>query len=182
MGLRQPLLSRSGLPGLTTLELAYMDPASALGLCCRRSQKPVTRRYPTFDGWNRVLVLMESAHLTASSHSRPHYGPVLKAGSEDAGLTGSPSSRSGLRNEPSLTGSDASGLFLRVDVYGFCVSGRLILRLLAPYGLGISAAATQRNTFEDLLQNLYEPVEGCLRLMRQVTTAKGNDRVIEIIG
>jgi hypothetical protein len=47
----------------------------------------------------------------------------------------------------------------------FCVSCRLILRLLALYRFGISAAATQRNTFEELLQNLYGPVEGCLRLI-----------------
>jgi hypothetical protein len=36
-------------------------------------------------------------------------------------------------------------------MYVFCVSRRRMLRLLALYRFGISAAATQRNTFEELL-------------------------------
>ena len=45
---------------------------------------------------------------------------------------------------------------------------------------GIPGCASQGETFEELLQNLYEAVEGCLSV--NVTTPKtgGKERVIEI--
>jgi len=44
----------------------------------------------------------------------------------------------------------------------------------------IPGCATQAETFEDLLQNLYEAIEGCLSV--DVTTPKtgGKERVLEI--
>ncbi|MBI4568835.1 MAG: type II toxin-antitoxin system HicB family antitoxin [Planctomycetes bacterium] len=44
----------------------------------------------------------------------------------------------------------------------------------------IPGCATQGETFEELLQNLYEAVEGCLSVAVEETKAKGKDRVIEI--
>ena len=44
----------------------------------------------------------------------------------------------------------------------------------------IPGCATQGDTFEELLSNLYEAVEGCLSVdVRDVATAAG-DRVVEI--
>ncbi len=44
----------------------------------------------------------------------------------------------------------------------------------------IPGCATQGDTFEELLSNLYEAVEGCLSVdMQDVATAAG-DRVVEI--
>ena len=44
----------------------------------------------------------------------------------------------------------------------------------------IPGCATQGNTFEELLSNLYEAVEGCLSVdVRDVATVAG-DRVVEI--
>lgn len=44
----------------------------------------------------------------------------------------------------------------------------------------IPGCATQGDTFEELLSNLYEAVEGCLSVdVRDITTS-GNDRVVEI--
>ena len=45
---------------------------------------------------------------------------------------------------------------------------------------GIPGCASQGETFEELLQNLYEAVEGCLSV--NVTTPKpgGKERVMEI--
>jgi len=45
----------------------------------------------------------------------------------------------------------------------------------------IPGCATQGNTFEELLHNLYEAVEGCLSVEVSSPTATGKDRVIEII-
>ena len=44
----------------------------------------------------------------------------------------------------------------------------------------IPGCATQGDTFEELLSNLYEAVEGCLSVdVRDVATS-GTDRVVEI--
>lgn len=44
----------------------------------------------------------------------------------------------------------------------------------------IPGCATQGETFEELLKNLYEAVEGCLSVdIRDIATAE-NDRVLEI--
>ena len=44
----------------------------------------------------------------------------------------------------------------------------------------IPGCATQGDTFEELLSNLYEAVEGCLSVdVRDVTTS-GTDRIVEI--
>lgn len=43
----------------------------------------------------------------------------------------------------------------------------------------IPGCATQGDSFEELLQNLYEAVEGCLSVDLE-TPASGNQRVIEI--
>ena len=44
----------------------------------------------------------------------------------------------------------------------------------------IPGCATQGDTFEDLLSNLYEAVEGCLSVdVRDVATS-GTDRIVEI--
>ena len=45
----------------------------------------------------------------------------------------------------------------------------------------IPGCATQGNNFEELLQNLYEAVEGCLSVDVSSPTATSKDRVIEII-
>lgn len=44
----------------------------------------------------------------------------------------------------------------------------------------IPGCATEGDTFEELLQNLYEAVEGCLSIDIEPSTTEGNDRVIEI--
>ena len=44
----------------------------------------------------------------------------------------------------------------------------------------IPGCATQGDTFEDLLSNLYEAVEGCLAVdVRDIPTS-GTDRIVEI--
>ena len=44
----------------------------------------------------------------------------------------------------------------------------------------IPGCATQGDTFEELLSNLYEAVEGCLSVdVRDISTS-GNDRIVEI--
>ena len=45
----------------------------------------------------------------------------------------------------------------------------------------IPGCATQGETFEDLLKNLYEAVEGCLSVEIEEPKATGKDRVIEIV-
>lgn len=44
----------------------------------------------------------------------------------------------------------------------------------------IPGCATQGDTFEELLQNLYEAVEGCLAVEVQSARKTGRDRVLEI--
>jgi predicted RNase H-like HicB family nuclease len=44
----------------------------------------------------------------------------------------------------------------------------------------IPGCATQGETFEDLLQNLYEAVEGCLSVDISPAETNGKDRVLEI--
>lgn len=44
----------------------------------------------------------------------------------------------------------------------------------------IPGCATQGDTFEELLQNLYEAVEGCLSVEVAAPKTTGKDRVIEI--
>jgi predicted RNase H-like HicB family nuclease len=44
----------------------------------------------------------------------------------------------------------------------------------------IPGCATQGESFEELLQNLYEAVEGCLSVDLETPQAAGNQRVIEI--
>jgi predicted RNase H-like HicB family nuclease len=44
----------------------------------------------------------------------------------------------------------------------------------------IPGCATQGETFEDLLHNLYEAVEGCLSVDLEPSEETGRDRVIEI--
>lgn len=44
----------------------------------------------------------------------------------------------------------------------------------------IPGCATQGETFEDLLHNLYEAVEGCLAVDLEASEETGRDRVIEI--
>jgi predicted RNase H-like HicB family nuclease len=44
----------------------------------------------------------------------------------------------------------------------------------------ISGCAAQGDTFEELLQNLYEAVEGCLSVEISSPKTTGKDRVIEI--
>jgi predicted RNase H-like HicB family nuclease len=46
---------------------------------------------------------------------------------------------------------------------------------------GIPGCATQGETFEDLLQNLYEAVEGCLSVDISPVETNGKDRVLEIV-
>ena len=45
----------------------------------------------------------------------------------------------------------------------------------------IPGCATQGNTFEDLLQNLYEAVEGCLSVDVSAIKTGKRDRVLEIV-
>ena len=45
---------------------------------------------------------------------------------------------------------------------------------------GIPGCATQGDTFEELLQNLYEAVEGCLFVDIEVRDLTDKDRVLEI--
>jgi predicted RNase H-like HicB family nuclease len=45
----------------------------------------------------------------------------------------------------------------------------------------IPGCATQGETFEDLLKNLYEAVEGCLSVEIEPPRATAKDRVIEIV-
>lgn len=45
----------------------------------------------------------------------------------------------------------------------------------------IPGCATQRETFEELLQNLYEAVEGCLSVSVQPPTTTGRERIMEIV-
>ncbi len=45
----------------------------------------------------------------------------------------------------------------------------------------IPGCATQGETFEDLLKNLYEAVEGCLSVDVSTPKVTGKDRVVEII-
>ncbi len=45
----------------------------------------------------------------------------------------------------------------------------------------IPGCATQGETFEELLRNLYEAVEGCLSVEVSPPKATGKDRVVEII-
>jgi predicted RNase H-like HicB family nuclease len=45
----------------------------------------------------------------------------------------------------------------------------------------IPGCATQGETFEELLQNLYEAVEGCLSVSVQQPKVSGSDRVMEIV-
>ena len=44
----------------------------------------------------------------------------------------------------------------------------------------IPGCATQGETFEELLQNLYEAVEGCLSVDVSPTLISDDDRVLEI--
>lgn len=44
----------------------------------------------------------------------------------------------------------------------------------------IPGSATQGDTFEELLQNLYEAVEGCLSVDVSPSQVTGQDRVLEI--
>jgi predicted RNase H-like HicB family nuclease len=45
----------------------------------------------------------------------------------------------------------------------------------------IPGCATQGDTFEDLLQNLYEAVEGCLSVDVSAIKTGTRDRVLEIV-
>ncbi len=45
----------------------------------------------------------------------------------------------------------------------------------------IPGCATQGETFEELLQNIYEAVEGCLSVSVQQPKVSGRDRVVEIV-
>jgi predicted RNase H-like HicB family nuclease len=44
----------------------------------------------------------------------------------------------------------------------------------------IPGCATQGDTFEELLQNLYEAVEGCLSVDIEAPKADGKERILEI--
>jgi predicted RNase H-like HicB family nuclease len=44
----------------------------------------------------------------------------------------------------------------------------------------IPGCATEGDTFEELLQNLYEAVEGCLSVDVESPETGGKDRVVEI--
>jgi predicted RNase H-like HicB family nuclease len=44
----------------------------------------------------------------------------------------------------------------------------------------IPGCATQGETFEELLQNLYEAIEGCLSVEVSPAQVGGKDRVLEI--
>jgi predicted RNase H-like HicB family nuclease len=45
----------------------------------------------------------------------------------------------------------------------------------------ILGCATQGDTFEELLKNLYEAVEGCLSVDAQKITTSENDKILEIV-
>jgi len=45
----------------------------------------------------------------------------------------------------------------------------------------IPGCATQGGTFEELLKNIYEAVEGCLSVDVKPATTTGKDRLVEII-
>ena len=45
----------------------------------------------------------------------------------------------------------------------------------------IPGCATQGETFEELLQNLYEAVEGCLSVDVATVKKKRKDRIVEIV-
>ena len=45
----------------------------------------------------------------------------------------------------------------------------------------IPGCATQGDTFEELLQNLYEAVDGCLSVDVEEPRGTGTDRVVEIV-
>jgi predicted RNase H-like HicB family nuclease len=45
----------------------------------------------------------------------------------------------------------------------------------------IPGCATQGETFEELLQNLYEAVEGCLSIDIDTAGSTGKDRIVEIV-
>jgi predicted RNase H-like HicB family nuclease len=45
----------------------------------------------------------------------------------------------------------------------------------------IPGCATQGETFEELLKNLYEAVEGCLSVDVKPAATTGKDRTVEII-
>jgi predicted RNase H-like HicB family nuclease len=45
----------------------------------------------------------------------------------------------------------------------------------------IAGCATQGDTFEEHLKNLYEAVEGCLSVGVETPHSGGNDRILEII-
>ena len=44
----------------------------------------------------------------------------------------------------------------------------------------IPGCAAQGDTFEDLLSNIYEAVEGCMSIENQEVPLSGTDRLIEI--
>ncbi len=44
----------------------------------------------------------------------------------------------------------------------------------------IPGCATEGDTFEELLQNLHEAIEGCLSVDVEPTTTTSKDRVLEI--
>jgi len=44
----------------------------------------------------------------------------------------------------------------------------------------IPGCATQGDTFEELIQNLYEAVEGCLAIDIKPSEVKDTDRVLEL--
>jgi len=44
----------------------------------------------------------------------------------------------------------------------------------------IPGCATEGETFEELLQNLYEAIEGCLSVDVTEPKAGGNERIVEI--
>jgi len=44
----------------------------------------------------------------------------------------------------------------------------------------IPGCATQGDTFEELLSNIYEAVEGCLSVDIDRITSSANDRILEI--
>ncbi len=44
----------------------------------------------------------------------------------------------------------------------------------------IPGCATQAETFEELLQNLYEAIEGCLSVDIETPKSGGKERVLEI--
>ena len=45
----------------------------------------------------------------------------------------------------------------------------------------IPGCATQAETFEELLRNLYEAVEGCLSVDVDVPHSTGKDRIVQIV-